>query len=297
MARSLIFFALIATAFGQVSPGAGSVTPGAGSFGNSNISVPLSITTTSLPSGTVGMAYGPSGAGVQIGTSGGVAPLTFSINSGALPPSMGLNSSGLVSGTPSSNASSPYCFVAKVTDSSVPTPQTALSGSLCITVASAITPIVITPNNGNSSPIAFSTGTVGATYAEKDLPISGGSTPYTCTQTGTIPPGLMVGTSNSPTTYCKITGTPTTTTGSPFTFTITVTDGAGDTPAVQQYLIAVNASTGTLAGDDNFYCPVSTNGTWPVTSPTWSPTDEYATLPLICLNTSDVNMPLGSPTG
>ena len=56
---------------------------------------PLSITTTSLPPGSIGQAYSQ-----QVQTIGGIAPLTWSISAGTLPPGLTLNPTGVISGTP-----------------------------------------------------------------------------------------------------------------------------------------------------------------------------------------------------
>src|SRR6478736_10085611 len=56
---------------------------------------PLSITTSSLPSGSIGQVYNQT-----IQTIGGVAPLNFSISAGTLPPGLTLNQTGVISGTP-----------------------------------------------------------------------------------------------------------------------------------------------------------------------------------------------------
>lgn len=59
---------------------------------------PLTITTTSLPSGTVNQPYG-SGEQVSVSASGGTAPYTWS---GSFPPNLGLaiSPSGVITGTP-----------------------------------------------------------------------------------------------------------------------------------------------------------------------------------------------------
>jgi hypothetical protein len=57
---------------------------------------PLSITTTSLPPGSIGQAYSQ-----QLLTIGAIAPLTWSISAGTLPPGLNLNqTTGVISGTP-----------------------------------------------------------------------------------------------------------------------------------------------------------------------------------------------------
>ena len=76
--------------------------------------VPLSISTTSLPSGTVGTQYS-----APISAIGGVYPYTWSVTSGALPSGLSLNSStGTIGGMPvlAGNSS----FTVQVTDSETP---------------------------------------------------------------------------------------------------------------------------------------------------------------------------------
>jgi len=77
-------------------------------FPLSNTAAPtaLSITTTSLPTGTVGVLYG---AGV--GATGGSPPYTFSIASGGLPSGLTFNS-GSISGTPLAPGLTPVQFQA-----------------------------------------------------------------------------------------------------------------------------------------------------------------------------------------
>lgn len=67
--------------------------------------------TESIPSGSVGEVYG----GFSVSASGGTAPYTFSVASGALPTGLSLNAStGAVSGTPTGAGSSAVVF--RVTD-------------------------------------------------------------------------------------------------------------------------------------------------------------------------------------
>ena len=57
----------------------------------------LSIATSSLPNGTVGLPYG-----ATLSTSGGAPTYTWSLSSGSLPAGLNLSSSGIISGTPAS---------------------------------------------------------------------------------------------------------------------------------------------------------------------------------------------------
>lgn len=79
--------------------------------------LPLLVTTTSLPSATVGVAYS-----AQLEASGGKSPITWSLSSGTLPADLTLNTStGVISGTPSRQEA--QTFTVQARDSSS-TPQT-----------------------------------------------------------------------------------------------------------------------------------------------------------------------------
>jgi hypothetical protein len=96
------------------------------------IAAPLVITTTSLPSGQVQVAYQ-----TTLQAQGGVTPYTWAVSSGALPSGLALSAStGSISGTPTQSGT--FSFVVKVTDSSQPTAQIA-TASFQITVAAAST--------------------------------------------------------------------------------------------------------------------------------------------------------------
>ena len=92
---------------------------------------PLSITTTSLNNATVGVAYN---ASVQ--ATGGATPYSWSlINGTSLPAGLQLNTStGAITGTPTARGA--INFTVQVTDSSLPTAQTA-GKALSITVNAA----------------------------------------------------------------------------------------------------------------------------------------------------------------
>ena len=98
--------------------------------GNTTLTIqppPLAITTTSLPSGTVSTAYT-----TTLAASGGIAPYTWSLAGGALPPGLTLSSTGVITGTPTTTGTS--SFTVGAADTSIPA-QTA-TGLLSLTINS-----------------------------------------------------------------------------------------------------------------------------------------------------------------
>ena len=87
----------------------------------------LTITTTSLPSGVVGVPYA-----FTMSATGGVLPYTWSIIAGGLPSGLGLSSSGLISGVPTTRVVALPVTI-EVTDSASNT----ASAPFTITIASA----------------------------------------------------------------------------------------------------------------------------------------------------------------
>jgi hypothetical protein len=147
-----------------------------------------SITTTTLPNGTVGANYNQT-----IALTGGHGPFTWSISSGALPTGFSLNAAtGAITG--SSSPASSYSFTVKVVDSSNPA-QTA-SQALSISIVNG--PLLVIP-------ATLPTGAINDVYPSTTLGASGGLPPYTWAITvGTLPAGLLLNSSTG-----AITGTPT----------------------------------------------------------------------------------------
>jgi hypothetical protein len=83
---------------------------------------PLTITTISLPNGTVGVSYSAS-----LSASGGTTPYSWSLVGGSLPPGLRLSPRGVISGRPTSSGT--FNFAVQVRDriSPVQTAQRALS--------------------------------------------------------------------------------------------------------------------------------------------------------------------------
>jgi hypothetical protein len=138
---------------------------------------PVSVTTTSLAIGQQGMAYS-----ATLTASGGMAPYSWSISSGALPSGLTLNNAAAnIGGTPTQSGTFPFAL--QVKDSSA-TPQTA-SETMGMTIAVAVTPVQITTSSLGS-------GQVNSAYAA-NLIATGGTTPYLWSiNSGALPTGLVL---------------------------------------------------------------------------------------------------------
>src|ERR1019366_5453359 len=190
------------------------------------IDAALTITTTSLPNGTVGVAYAQTLA--ASGGAGGYTNWTVVPGSGALPNGLTLNAfSGAIGGTPTTTTGSPFSFSVTVQDTAG---NTSPAHALSIAIDAALT--ITTTSLPN--------GTVGVAYAQT-LAASGGAGGYTnwtvVPGSGALPNGLTLNASSG-----AISGKPTTTTGNPFSFSVTVQDSAGNTSPGQALSIAINAA-------------------------------------------------------
>ncbi|HMD70734.1 MAG TPA: putative Ig domain-containing protein [Bryobacteraceae bacterium] len=157
----------------------------------------LTITTATLPNGTVGTAYSQ-----PLAAAGGSGALTWSISTGALPTGITLSSAGSLTGTPS--AAGPFTFTLGVTDGT----QTATK-SLTITVAAVLSITTATLPNG----------TVGTAYSQTMAAAGGIGTLTWSVSTGALPAGISLSLSTG-----SLNGTPTA--AGAFTFTVSVTDGS-----------------------------------------------------------------------
>ena len=170
----------------------------------------LSITTSSLPGGTVGAAYSQS-----LAVTGGTPPYTWSLLTGTLPGGLTLSSGGSIAGT--ANAAGTFSFTVQVTDSLTLT----ATKKLAITVAAGLT---------ISTAAALPNASINVSYSQS-LAAAGGTPPYTwALTTGALPGGLTLSAAGA------ISGKPTATGN--FQFTATVTDSASAT-ASQQFTLAV----------------------------------------------------------
>ena len=165
---------------------------------------PLVITTSSLPSGQISVPYSQT-----LAASGGVAPYSWLLAVGPLPPGLALNN-GILSGTPLGPLGT-TTFTLQVTDSSPP-PALVVQKAFSINIALTLT----------ITTLSLPGGTVGVPYSQT-LSGSGGTSPYTWSITsGGLPAGLQLNASTG-----VISGTPTTPTGPNILFTVTMTDAAG----------------------------------------------------------------------
>ena len=177
------------------------------------ISPPLVISTSSaLPTATVGVSYSQT-----LTATGGAAPYTWSIRTGALPAGLSLNSAtGQISGTPTAAGLANFTVV--VTDSNAATAAKSLALSIVATLKITGPPL---PN-----------GEVETSYSQT-ISLSGGTGPYTyVVSAGALPAGLSLNSASG-----LITGTPTANGVS--NFTVQVTDSNG-TKVSQQYTVTIN---------------------------------------------------------
>jgi hypothetical protein len=176
---------------------------------------PISITVSSLPNGQVGHPYT-----ATLTASGGKAPLSWTITSGALPAGLTLASSGAISGTPTAAAAA-AAITFTVSDSS-PTPLTK-SVTLKLTVSPAA--ISITTSS-------LPNGQVGHPYTAT-LTANGGQPPLSWAVTsGTLPAGLTLASSGA------ISGTPTAAAAAaPISFTV-----SDSSPTAMTQSVALNVS-------------------------------------------------------
>ncbi|MBQ4431914.1 MAG: putative Ig domain-containing protein, partial [Synergistaceae bacterium] len=171
----------------------------------------ITITTTSLPNGTVNASYN---AVLSANTSN----VTWSVSSGSLPTGLTLNSStGAITGTPTAAGTSTFT-VRAVSGSSSTTRQ------LSITINSGTTP---TPTTITITTTTLPEGIAGMSYSAS---LASNPSGATWTHTGNIPAGLVLDSSG------RISGTPTV--SGKFDFTATATYGTSS--AVKSLSITIS---------------------------------------------------------
>ncbi len=173
----------------------------------------LSISTSALPTGRRGIAYSS-----MIMAAGGIAPYTFSLVNGNLPPGLILSVAGLIAGTPTADGATTFTLRAR--DSS----GNEVQKTFIITVGSST--LAFTSNQ-------LSNGITGRHY-QSSFGATGGQAPYTYTLlSGSLPAGLSLSSTGF------LSGTPTT--GGSSSFVVRLVDAANN--AVQQnFTVTVGTS-------------------------------------------------------
>ncbi len=182
---------------------------------------PPVINTSSLPPAFPGTLYSQIVAGAAT-----FAPFVWTANNA--PSWLTLdNSKGTLSGTPPKAGQ--FSFSVTATDS------LGLATTQNLTLLVGTIPDIATRS--------LPSGTLGVAYSAA-LTASGGTSPYAkwSVVNGTLPPGLALDPNSG-----TISGMPTTTTGSPFSFGIQVSDANSLTSAIQSFSLAVNFPTGYTA--------------------------------------------------
>jgi hypothetical protein len=157
----------------------------------------LSITTTSLPGGSINVPYSNT-----LAATGGEPPYNWSVVGGSLPPGLGLSSAGVISGTPT--AGGMYSVTVQV-------------GDTLANTASALLSITIQTGQLVITTMMLPLGTVDVPYVAA-LGANGGTPPYTWSViSGTLPTNLTLDTNTG-----VISGTPTA--GGASDFTVQVQD-------------------------------------------------------------------------
>jgi hypothetical protein len=161
----------------------------------------LRFNTVALPVGNLNQPYS-----TPISASGGRAPLTLSVDSGALPAGMTL-SGGVLSGTPTTSGSFP--LVLKVTDAQG------------VTATASFTLVIYSHVPPRLSSSTLPPGAVGKAYSHT-VAVTDGAPPFTLLLTqGTLPAGLQLSTAG------VLSGTPTTVETQ--SFQVLITDSNGQT--------------------------------------------------------------------
>ena len=179
----------------------------------------IELTPVSLPNAMFGEAYSQ-----IVSADGSIAPYSFAVTSGALPPGLTLAPSGALSGTPSLGGV--FGFTITATDATdAPGPYSGgRAYSITVDVPALILPTTALP--GGATDIA---------YSAQISPATGGVAPYRYSVTsGELPYGLTMSSTGA------ITGTPTT--ANLFGFVVTATDsntGTGPSVVQQSYTIDI----------------------------------------------------------
>jgi len=168
----------------------------------------IAVTPTALAGGTRGVAYSQS-----VSATGGVAPYTYTVASGALPAGLTLSPQGVIAGTPT--AVGAFTFGVRATDSA--TGAGPYQGVATVTLTVSAAAITVTPT---SLPQVLA-----GTPFSQQMQASGGQGGYTYSLTNSgLPTGLTLSSSGLISGRPQISGV--------FNFTVTARDGFGNTGSV-----------------------------------------------------------------
>jgi uncharacterized protein YhjY with autotransporter beta-barrel domain len=177
----------------------------------------IELTPTTLPNATFGVPYSET-----ITADGSIAPYSFAVTSGSLPPGLTLASGGTLSGTPTLGG--PRTFTITASDATgAPGPYTgARAYTLTVDVPALVLPATTLPD-----------GATDTAYSAQINFATGGVAPYTYAVTsGELPYGLTMSPSGA------IAGTPTT--ANLFGFVVTATDSNPGGAGVVQRSYSIN---------------------------------------------------------
>jgi hypothetical protein len=178
-----------------------------------------------MPTGVVGQPYTKQFNGA--GGCGPALPYQYTLISGSLPPGLSLSFSGLISGTPTQAGS--WSFYVNLSDQNPPSAswcrpaESQRQFTITVTGGASAQPLTI-----NQRALPAKATVVGTAYSFQ-FTAQGGGTQTWSVQSGSLPPGLTLGSSG------LLSGTATT--AGDFTFTVKVSDGSRS--ATQTYTLSV----------------------------------------------------------
>jgi FG-GAP repeat/Putative Ig domain len=224
----------------------------------------ITVNPATLPAGTVGAAFSQT-----LTATGGTAPFTFSVSSGALPPGLTLSQAGVISGTPTAAGSFSFTVQALLNN-------TSCTGTRAFTLFIATPPAVVAAedddHNARNAVLAGAAAGAAGLFAGRALASGGprcgrftvvpaapalpacvigqpcslrfstsdGTSPHNFIVKGAPPPGLTLDSNGN------LSGTPTAT-GS-FSFSVAVTD-ARNCSSERPYTLVVNQSSASAKGN------------------------------------------------